>query len=356
MVLDRLLETRRPRVLLACSGVGHVLRGYERVTCELAVRLRPILDARLVRGGGPWLNTPGIRLPCLHRGGALTARITSNPQVAYWLEQNTFSAPLYPLARALDADWVHIHDPAVMNALWHARQRLGGRFRILFTNGGLLSPEHLHRADRVHVLSPVDEARLLAAGFPRTQVAFLPYGIDLPSTPLCPSERGPLRIVSVGVLTLEKGVDVTIRAAAAIPDAQLTLLGQRAQDTPVHEALLAELLGPRGQMLTLAPSDVEGHLRRASVFVLPTRSEGFGMAVLEAMAIGLPVVVGDVPVLRWLVGDAGILVPPGDVAGFTHALLSLTPDRSIALGRAARLRAEAFSWNALGPKLASLYA
>ena len=74
--------------------------------------------------------------------------------------------------------------------------------------------------------------------------------------------------------------------------------------------------------------DVAAWLRRATVFVHPARWEGFGLAVLEAMLAGLPVVATNVSSLPELVGDAGVLVPPDDAGALARGIARRSSGRS----------------------------
>jgi glycosyltransferase involved in cell wall biosynthesis len=261
------------------------------------------------------------------------------------------------LARIGEVDVVHLHDPALMNMLWHARRHFGGRFAIVFTNSGPLGPEHLARPDLVHSVTPIDAKTLNDFGFSPDRVEMVPYGTG----PRTPTVRDfwpdrPVKLIGVGALNdSHKGFATAIRATARLPGAHLRLLGQRDEETSSLEALGREILGSRLSMDTVAREQVHSALSDADVFVLPTHNEGFCIAVLEAMEAGIPCVVADIPVLRWLVADAAILVPPDQPERWADELMALTGDRRRDLSERARRRAASFHWERLSSSYASMY-
>jgi glycosyltransferase involved in cell wall biosynthesis len=91
----------------------------------------------------------------------------------------------------------------------------------------------------------------------------------------------------------------------------------------------------------------------ASVLVLPSRCEGFGLPALEAMGRGVPVVVAATTSLPEVVGDAGIQVPAGDVEGFARALVDVVADPARQLDLSARgvARARSMTWEATAEHL-----
>jgi len=84
----------------------------------------------------------------------------------------------------------------------------------------------------------------------------------------------------------------------------------------------------------------------ASVFVFPSRHEGFGLPPLEAMSLGAPVVCADAASLPEVVGDAALLFAPGDAAALATALSRVLDDPALRerLSRAGRERAAQFTW------------
>ncbi|GMU22546.1 MAG: glycosyl transferase [Phycisphaerae bacterium] len=95
----------------------------------------------------------------------------------------------------------------------------------------------------------------------------------------------------------------------------------------------------------------------ARVLVWPTFYEGFGLPPLECMASGTPVVTSQVASLPEVVGDAGVLVDPHDVEGFTRAVARILVDEGWAgeLAQAGLARSKAFSWLTCGARHAEIY-
>lgn len=143
---------------------------------------------------------------------------------------------------------------------------------------------------------------------------------------------GPLRILFVGNDVGRKGLGLLIEATRRLDGAIVDAVTN--DDVPSSGRLRVH----RG----VAPRSVE--LRRlydaADVFALPSFGDAVPNVVVEAMASGLPVVASDVGATRELVGDAGIVVPRGDVEALAGALARLAGDRGEhgALGRRARQR------------------
>ena len=86
--------------------------------------------------------------------------------------------------------------------------------------------------------------------------------------------------------------------------------------------------------------DTEALLARSSILLAPSFQDAFGLAVVEAMAHGLPIVAAAAGGHLETVGDAGLLVPPGDVAATARALVQLSadPTRRAEMGRRLRAR------------------
>ena len=164
----------------------------------------------------------------------------------------------------------------------------------------------------------------------------------------------------------EKGIAVLLQGVARLagPPAPLACQLLIVGDGPARGQLqeLVERLGISSRVVFAGMRrDIADVLPLVDVFVMPSLSEGFGIAIVEAMAAGLPVVASDVGGIPEIVqhGETGLLVPPGDPAALAAALHELVtrPDRARALGACGRQRArERFSIESAVKRHEDLYA
>lgn len=216
-------------------------------------------------------------------------------------------------------------------------------------------PYFFRKADATTVVSShlQDEARKLAGDGARTdRIRLVPNGVDVDfwsAAPRDPSETPTL--VTAGRLERVKGFDVLLDAFAEVreraPSARLVLAGDGAERASLI-ARARELGVLEGVEFAghLAPHELRARLARASVFVLPSRSEGMPLALIEAMAAGVPVVatrVGGVPEV--VHSGTGRLVEPERPPELARAVLDVLRDDALArhLSKEGRARAEAFS-------------
>jgi glycosyltransferase involved in cell wall biosynthesis len=191
-------------------------------------------------------------------------------------------------------------------------------------------------------------------GLPNERFVLLPNTVVVPTSvsKRRTQERDSLTFLYVGRLSIEKGVDDLLEAFAGMADqmprASLIVAGDGSQ----LDVLLASSRGLRVDFLgRVTAEDRDNLLDRCDVFVLPSHVENVPLALMEAMAYGLPVVatrVGGVPDMVEN-GSSGLIVEAGDVVGMRQAMVRCAEDGSLrrALGRAARVRAASFDRRAL---------
>jgi glycosyltransferase involved in cell wall biosynthesis len=217
-------------------------------------------------------------------------------------------------------------------------------------------------ADRVIVIS--DSLRRFTVdqvGVPAEKVETIHYGLDEPPRPwgANPPDVVPDSariVVSTSRLTRQKGIDVAVEALSFLPDdVVLVVLGEGPERELLEELAREHAVGPRVILPGRVP-DVAAWLRRASVYVQPARWEGFGLAVLEAMVCGLPVVATNVSSLPELVtdGETGLLVPPDDPAALARAIERALGDPSLGPAGLERAR-RAFSVQQMADRTVALY-
>ncbi len=200
-------------------------------------------------------------------------------------------------------------------------------------------------AHRIVTNARAGAERLRREGVSPARVSVVPNGLDLGRFEPRPSRPARRRVAMVANLRPEKGHDVLIDAAPeilrAFPLTHFDIVG----GGPLRDAMVARV-ADRGLSAAFTfhgyCDDVPGRLKASDMFVLPSRSEAFPNAVLEAMAAGLPVIASDVGGIPEVVSHerTGLLVPPGDPSSLAGAVTRLLRDASLADRIAAAGRAD----------------
>ncbi|MCC6890660.1 MAG: glycosyltransferase family 4 protein [Hyphomicrobiales bacterium] len=200
------------------------------------------------------------------------------------------------------------------------------------------------------VVTSESTARIVIADYdvPAQRVSVVRPGND-PVPPARGNTGGVVQLLSVGSVVPIKGYDLLIAALATLADMpwRLTIAGDRARNPAVAAQLDADIeahgLSDRVKVLGAVPPERVNELYLASdLFVLASRFEGYGMALAEAIAHGLPVIstrAGAIP--DTVPAGAGLLVPPDDAVALAQALRRLVGDASERRQLATKARAAA---------------
>jgi 1,2-diacylglycerol 3-alpha-glucosyltransferase len=365
------VSSQRPvRVFLPCTGLGRQQRGFETFTLECADALAS--DDRIaltVFSGGAVSGVDARVRWNLKRDGALTALVARVVRRdPYFVEQATFFLSLLPALVLGRPDVVYVADLNLGNLCWHWRRLSRQRFKLLYYNGGLTT-QPFTRSDFVQQLTPAGLDDAVARGEAREQQTVLAHGVQVPATlpsRLAGDERRALGlpadrpiVLVVGMLdTTIKRTDFLIRELAALPSPRpfVCLLGADGPDAADVRALARELLGDDVMIRAVPHSSIGDYYRAADVFALASLREGFGLAYVEALAHGLPIVAHDTPVTRHLLGGFAHLVNLSREGEGTRALAAALATPLDERDRAARHASALtrFGWEALRESYAEL--
>lgn len=237
----------------------------------------------------------------------------------------------------------------------------------------------LRRIDRFVVVNPHAREEFVELGIDAARIVHIPNGVPISQErALDAATRRQARarlgapwerlVVFVGRLSEEKNLDVLLEAWPSVlrrhPDAQLALVGDGGTFRNAEPALRQQAgrLGVEASVHFVGRvSDVTDYLLAADLFVLPSSTEGMSNALLEAMAVGLPIVATRVPGNCELIRDedSGLLVEPKDPQALAQAIIRLlwAPEQAARLGQAAReTAASRFAIQRIGQDYLALYA
>lgn len=221
--------------------------------------------------------------------------------------------------------------------------------------------EEYAQADAITVPSGFVRDSFLEQGIPAERLILAPYGVDLRVFRRTEPRAGEFRVLFVGQTGVRKGLHHLLQAfrRAALPNARLVLVGL---GPPVGRELLRRFAVEPMEVLGHLPwSRLVGEMSRASVLVLPSIEDGFGLVMAQAMACGCPVIASENTGARDLFTDGreGFVLPAGDVDGLADRLCRLHADRDLleTMAAAAVRRTRAIQgWGAYAERLIDAYA
>ena len=220
--------------------------------------------------------------------------------------------------------------------------------------------------------SSAELSDLTRLGVPRTSISVVPWGVDTttfgPTGPVARRTKRP-RLLAIASQAEDHGLDTVIRALAHIPGAELLIAGgpPRAQlsSDPVLRGLagLARRAGVSDRLLftgQVSPARMPALLRSADLLVHVAMYEPFGLAPLEAMACGTPVIAaaGGSHQDEVVDGTTGVLIPPGSPAALARRIRQLlaSPMLLQGFGIAATDRASTrYSWQRIATQTLAVY-
>jgi glycosyltransferase involved in cell wall biosynthesis len=357
------------RIAVASSGLGHVFRGIEGWAQDLAAALHARgEDVTLFKGAGEAEVPYEKVLRCLKResrGALWIHKLLPKHLVwrlglgtVYGIEQISFGLKLIRHLRRGKFDVLHVQDPQLAQLVQRAESLGLVQTKTILAHGTNEPVEFLQRIRYLQHLAPWHLEQTRNAGAWKPTWTAIPNFID--TCAYRPGRNDPLRdelgisrnalvILSVAAIKRQhKRIDYLLSEFAQlierVPQAHLIVAGGAEADTPELIAIgRASLRGHFTPLVRFPRQRMSELYRCADLFVLCSVREMMPIALVEACASGLPCVVNDHPILRWIVGpveDALIDMQKPQALANALAWLAANPQRRSHLGKLARMHCE----------------
>jgi glycosyltransferase involved in cell wall biosynthesis len=234
--------------------------------------------------------------------------------------------------------------PALVRLLWRLYHLAWWPQRML-----------LNRADGVVTVSETTAQLIREHHLTDRPITVVPNAADDVGHPDFPRGRPEgHRLVYMGSYMPYKNVDTLVRAVAALPDHELHLMSPVSRDERARLTRLA----PQARLVFHDGATDAAYtelLAGATALVTASRAEGFGIPLVEAMRLGTPVVVSDIPIFREIGGDAALFFDPGNPESLVAALWSLEREGEWERRSAASVAvAERYTWASSAERLLEL--
>lgn len=293
-------------------------------------------------------------------------------------------APLFPLKLLeADVDLIHVHANKYFSTDMGALiAKLRGLPLVYSSHAGTFGQSFVGRlhnqtagrialsADVVVCVSNYEKGLIESSGIPVKRFEVLPNGVDRDKFKVQSSkfkvaiDNSKFMVLYVGRLSPHKGIDTLIVSASLvlrnIPDVKFVIAGPgessnlKSQTSNLnlddHFVFTGEVLEEEKIAL----------LKKADVFVLPSRSEAFGITVIEAMAAGCPPIVSDIPALTEIVsnGRTGLVFPVDDEKALSNSIIKLLSNQSLHqdISKTAKKAVqEKYDWEKIIDRLEDIY-
>ena len=361
---------KRPKIAIACPGVGLVQRGFERMMADIYHLVRDSMDVTLFKGGGPPTEHE-IVLRFLPRNGWVARHLPVHRlagRTAIHLECLTFGLALLWRIRSEHFDVVHCTDPPLARFLYKLRRILGMKFKLLYSEACAMPASDYPPADHIHQISAVTLDDALRFGLTRSYMTLIPLGIfperfeSLPDRASLRELYGiaPSTFVVVSIAAIDrrhKRIDYLIDEVASLDgDILLWIDGSLDQGDATLVDYARERLGARCRITHMRSEEVRNLYGLADVFVHASLFEAFGLAMVEAAIAGAPLLVHNADHFRWLIPNENCWVDMSAAGALAGRLESLrAAPEELDSRRLREVSAARFDWRVLKSEYLGLY-
>lgn len=358
------------RIALCSAGAGHVFRGIESWSVAMAELLRRRgLDFVFFKGGGRVEHPDEQVIHCLHRGSLINRLLVGffSP-LGGWryglgtgvqLEQRSFFSHLLPRVRQGNFTLVHTQEFHLAELLERQRNKGLLATRTILGHGTNETDADLMHLQYVQHLTPYELATRKKRGCWKKTWTAIPNFVATDTYKPADNEdrlrlrrefglpeKGPVVLTVAAIKKDHKRIDLLVdemwRLQRGLPGCRWIVAGGREADSDAIIDCATEKLGGGVRFyVDLAPDKVCALYKCADVFLLGSLREMCPIALMEAVSSGVPCLVHDHPVLRYIAGAGGVYTDMSRSGAIAEELSELLPDRNRlhALGREGRQHA-----------------
>lgn len=364
-----------PTLAIMCSGIGLVNRGFESFAYELFSELKKQDSVKviLIKGGGVSTDQE-IRARCFSRFNFLAQKLSKILRKSpYWIEQSSFTLTSYLILRSIKPDIILFSDGHIGNLLWRVRKYLPSKPKLVFSNGAPFPPPY-DRWDHVHQVTPSYLEEGVKSGYSVSRQSVIPYGVNTSTEQSLINfeERQVLRqklripndkkvLLCVAALNYShKRLDYLINEIASIKEERpfLIIIGEESEESnKIKELASLKLPSDSYIIKSVSRDEVSDYYKTANIFTLPSLHEGFGKVLIEAMSFGLPCLVHDYDVTRFVLESHGVygdLTKEGELVQLFNEVIN-HPDTEEQKKNRMHFVAKKYSWNVLREKYIDMF-
>lgn len=364
------IKLNKPKLFLVCTGLGIVQRGFETYIADLGEKLL-IENASFstkVYSGGVYHSTKlnSTKLFCIPRNSVWCNKLFGASATSE-IEQISFFFSFIWRVLMNRPSAIYLGEYKLYCYLYKFRKLFQLKFSLMLYTGGQVSPGLFDtQKDYVHHVTDIYYNDLINIGYPPNRQFILPHFISN-YTDTSSNEKlkgyniqGKKVIISVGLIDKSiKKMDRFVKVLMNNPTQYFPIiLGESTNDTPEIENMLLQYFGKKNYFIgKVARVEIPQYLKQSDLFMLLSPKESFGLAALEALSVGLPVICCDFHESRQVLNKMAILINCNDIEQIRTSLKYTLDNSNLEAEKQARRNfvRNHYSWGALETKYINMF-
>jgi len=311
------------KIIFIGSGIGRIKRGLEAHVEDLFNNMSCISKYEIILFKGAGRSKKKEKRIANFPRNSFAAKMLAfiTQRNSFEIQNITFFIGMIPQLIKNEIRIIYLGEPVVCNLLLKWRKLTGQKFKIIFFTGGQTIPAYMGEKDIIHHVSPLCIGKATERGISGNNQLLIPHFLNISEKGrnLSIEEKIKLRdefkipedafiILSVGAIDCTvKRMDYLIEEVSDLREnIFLIILGEEETETKKVKTLAAKcFLKKNYRIKTLPRKETGKYYSLADVFVLASLAEGFGMAYIEALSYGIPVIAHDYPTARYVLKTEG---------------------------------------------------